>query len=439
MMAKQRVVSAIDIGTAKICTLIAVIDEGEELRVVGASSVQSQGINKSQIVDLEKTTAALTESVDAAERMAGFSISQAFVSIGGTHIESQNSKGVVAVANPNGDITHEDVERVIEAARAVSLPSSREILHVIPTSYKVDSQEGIKDPVGMSGVRLEANAHIITGSSTVLKNIRKCIEHLGVQVAGFVFSGLASAQAVLSETEKELGVVLADVGAGSTTLCAFVEGALVYSGVVPVSATHITKDIALGSRVSIPAAERVKLALAHVGNTQSSARLPNESREDARKRKKHEDQLDLHQLGIAEETRYLSRQTLLEGIMMPREKEIFELIAKELKEQKLLSEIPAGIVLTGGGAETVGMTEAARKVLNLAARIGRPQGLRGLIDEIETPMYAASTGLLLYGREQGMTQAVAEGGGFSLSSVTKLLNTRSAAEWLKKIFKAVLP
>ncbi len=164
-------------------------------------------------------------------------------------------KGVVAVADPNGDITAEDVERVIEAARAVSLPSSREILHVIPTNFKVDSQDGIKDPVGMSGVRLETNAHIITGSSTVLKNIGRCLEHLGISVTSFVFSGLAASYSVLSETEKELGVVLADIGAGSTSLSAFVEGALLYSGVLPIGAMHVTKDIALGAQVSIPAAE----------------------------------------------------------------------------------------------------------------------------------------------------------------------------------------
>ncbi len=437
-MSKTKVVSAIDIGTTKICTLIAVIEEGGQLRVVGASAVQSQGINKSQIVDLEKTTTVLTESVDAAERMAGFSISQAFVSVNGQHIESQNSKGVVAVANPNGDITAEDVERVVEAARAVSLPSNREILHVIPTSYKVDSQEGIKDPIGMSGVRLETTAHIITGSSTVLKNIRKCMEHLGIQVAAFVFSGLAASYAVLSDTEKELGVVLADIGGGSTALSAYVEGALAYSGVVPVSATHVTKDIALGSRVSIPAAEKIKIALTSQSIPDNVTRLPNESREDARKRRKQADQIDLQSLGIAEETRYLSRQTLVDGIILPRQKEIFELIAKELEQYKLLAEVPSGIVLTGGGAETVGMTDAARKVLNFSAHIGKPRGLRGLIDEIETPAYAAAMGLLLFGREYGQLQQVAANG-FSLTNLTKYINTGAMASWLKKIFKAVLP
>lgn len=436
-MARNRVIAAIDIGTEKICTLIAVVEEGGELRVVGASSVQSQGIRKSQIVNLEETILALTESVDAAERMAGFSISSAFVSVSGKHIESQNSRGVVAIAEPNGDITHQDVERVIEAARAISLPSNREILHVVPTSYKVDSQEGIKDPIGMSGVRLEADTHIITGSSTVLKNVKKSVEHLGIQVQSFVFSGLAASHAVLSETEKELGVAVVDIGAGSTTLCAFVEGSLVYSGVLPVGAMHLTKDIALGSRVSIPAAEKIKIALSHLP-PELPTRLPTETREDARKRRKVEDQLDLSQLGLAEETRFLSRQTVIDGILAPREREIFELIQKELETQKLLSEIPAGLVLTGGGSDTIGMADMARKTLGLSARIGRPQGLRGLIDEIETPMYATSTGLLLFGRASGHVQA-AERGGEGIGGIFKGFSGGSFKEMAQKLLKTFMP
>lgn len=435
-MAKQNILSAIDIGTGKVCTLIAVLEEGGSLRVVGASSVQSQGIRKSQIVNLEEATAAISESVDAAERMAGFSISDAYVSVSGKHIESQNSKGVVAIADPQGDIVQEDIERVIEAARAISLPSNREILHVIPTTYKVDSQDGIKDPIGMSGVRLEAETHIITGSSTVLKNIRKSVEHLGIQVTEFVFSGVASAYACLSETEQELGVALVDIGAGSTALSVFVEGSLVHSVVLPVGALHITKDIALGSRVSIPAAEKIKIALSHL-SPDTPNRMPNESREEARQRRKREDQLDLNQLGLAEDTRHLSRSTLTDGIIAPRVKEIFDLLEKELDSKKLLSEIPAGLVLTGGGADTVGMTDIARKTLNLPARIGKPEGIRGLIDEIETPMYATSTGLLLYGRDAGTWQEK-KAGGFSLGSLPSM-KVGSISEAVRKLLKMFLP
>lgn len=436
-MAKNQVVAAIDIGTAKVCTLIAVVEEGGQLRIVGASSVRSQGIRKSQIVNLEEATIAITESVDAAERMAGFSISEAYVSVSGRHIESQNSKGVVAVADPQGDIIQEDIERVIEAARAVSLPSNREILHVIPTSYKVDSQDGIKDPIGMSGVRLEAETHIITGSATVLKNIRKCVHQLGIDVAGFVFAGLASAQAVVTETEKELGVVLVDIGSGTTALSAYVEGALVYSGVVPVGALHITKDIALGSRISIPAAELVKQQLSKLP-PESPSRLPNESREDARTRRKREDNIDLRELGLDEEIKQLSRKTLIDGIIVPRLREILELTRADLEKQKLLEDVPSGLVLTGGGADTVGFVETARKAVGLPARVGKPSGLRGLIDEIETPMYSTVTGLLIYGHKQGATD-VSTGGGFSLPGFPSKLNASSVLQTIKNLWQAIMP
>jgi cell division protein FtsA len=437
MMSKNNVVAAIDIGTAKICTLIAVVEEGGELRIVGASSVHSQGIRKSQIVNLEEATLAITESVDAAERMAGFNISEAYVSVSGRHIQSQNSKGVVAVADPQGDIIQEDIDRVIEAARAVSLPSNREILHVIPTSYQVDSQDGIKDPIGMSGVRLEAQTHIITGSTTVLKNIRKCVEQLGIQVGGFVFSGVAAAEAVITDTEKELGVILLDIGAGSTALSVYVEGSLMYSGVIPVGALHVTKDIALGSRISIPAAETIKHSLSNLPPV-SPTRLPNESREEARARQKREDTIDLNELGLEEEVKTLSRKNLVDGIIVPRLREIMELAHEELKKQEILDEVPSGLVLTGGGAETVGVVETARRVMNLPARVGRPVGLRGLIDEIETPMYSTVTGLLTYGKKQGISQ-VSSHGGFSLGGLPKGIKPNSIFSGIKKLIQSIWP
>lgn len=436
-MAKNSVIAAIDIGSAKICTLIAVVEEGGDLRVVGASSVKSQGVNKSQIVNLEEAAASITESVDAAERMAGFSISEAFVSISGRHIESLNSSGVVAITDPQGDITASDIERVVEAARAVSLPGNREVLHVIPTAFKVDSQEGIKDPIGMSGVRLEATTHIITGSATVLKNVRKCVEQLGITVSEFVFSALAASYSTVSETEQELGIALVEIGAGSTAVSVFVEGSLVYSTVIPVGALHITKDIALGSRVSIPAAEKIKLALSNLP-PESPDRLPNETRDDARKRKKQEDQLDLQQIGIFEDVRYLSRHTLTDGIIAPRIREIFELVKTDLEKQNLLSQIPAGLVLTGGGAETIGATESVRRVMSLPARVGKPSGVRGLIEEIETPMYATPMGLLLYGRAIGKTSSQKTGGGLGGFSLAKL-NFGGLGAQLQKLIKTMMP
>src|SRR3989344_1573100 len=241
-MAKGRILAGIDIGTSKVVTLIGSQAETGRVHIIGVAAVPSKGLRKSQIVDIEEATESITESVEAAERMAGYSISQAFVSIGGAHIESQNSKGVVAVAEPEGEITATDVDRVIEAARAVSLPSAREILHVIPRDFMVDSQAGIKDPVGMTGVRLETEAHLITASSTAIKNLVKCVNEIGVDVAGVVFSGLAASETTLSDTERELGVILLDIGGGSTSLSVFIDGALSYSSVIPIGARNITND-----------------------------------------------------------------------------------------------------------------------------------------------------------------------------------------------------
>ena len=246
-MAKNHIFAGIDVGTEKVCTIITALnEETNDTNVIGVASTPSKGLRKSQIVDLEEAINAITGSVEAAERMAGYNITQAYVSVSGSHIASQNSKGVVAVSEPQGEIKPEDIDRVIEAARAIALPSAREIIHVIPRDYTVDAQSGIKDPAGMTGVRLEAEAHIITGAATALKNVTKCINELGIAVQGLVFSGLASAYSVLSETEKELGVVLVDIGAGTTSLTAYVDGAIAHSFVIPIGARNITNDLAIG-------------------------------------------------------------------------------------------------------------------------------------------------------------------------------------------------
>ncbi len=400
-MPRQQLVSALDIGTDKVVTLIADVSEGKQnIRVLGVSSVASKGMRKSQIVDLHSAVEAITESVDAAERMAGVNIQQAYVSVGGITIQSQNSKGVVAVAQPNQEITGEDVARVIDAAKAVSLPTGKEIIHIIPKNFRVDSQDGIRDPIGMSGIRLEAEAHIITASSVVLKNIEKCINEMGITVREFVFSGLASSQAVLTETEKELGVILVDIGAGTTSLTAFVEGSPEFSAVLPVGARHITQDIALGCQVSLQSAEIIKLKLGSIPD--SPVALTGESKEDARKRRKKEDAIDIKMLGIAENIPPLSRKVLFERIVIPRMQEMFTLIGKELEKQKLFNAIPAGVVLTGGGAETAYIDDVCKRTLQLSTRVGIPHGFQGLIDEVEKPAYSTSLGLLLHGAGKGV-------------------------------------
>jgi len=436
-MARQSIISAIDLGTDKCVTLIAGIDaQTHHLNVMGVAAVPSRGVRKSQIVDLEQVISTMTESLDAAERMAGLEISSSYFSISGAHIACQNSRGVVAVAAPNQEIVLEDVDRVIEAARAVSLPADREILHVVPHDFTVDSQEGIKDPVGMTGIRLETEAHIITGMGTAIRNLTKCAQDLGLEVDGFVFSGFASADVVLSETEKELGVLLIDIGAGTTSVCAFIDGALSYSGVFPVGARHITQDIALGCRLSLDDAEKIKLFLTEDDFMTIKPRA-GESKDEFKKRKAKEDHLDLSKLNITDKTQSLSKSTLFEGIMVPRMKEIFTLIGKELKQKNILSDIPAGLVITGGGAETIGIVEVAKRTLNLPARVGVPLQLQGLIEDIQKPSFSTSVGLLLYGQKHSGVKVVSTS--FNIKSVFQNFKFGHMFNGIKSIFKSILP
>ena len=263
-MAREKIITALDVGSSKITTLIATSAE-DALTVIGVSTVNSKGIRKGQVVDIDEAVSAISESLEAAERMAGVSTSSCFASIGGVQISSINSRGVVAVAGGENEISDEDVKRVVEAAQAISTPSSREIIHVIPRDYIVDSQEGIKDPVGMTGVRLEVETHIITGATTSMRNLVKCIQQVGLDVEGLVFSGIASAESTLTDTEKELGVALVDIGGGTTDVALFMDGSIAHSAVIPIGGINITNDLAIGLRSSLETAQKIKLALSETG------------------------------------------------------------------------------------------------------------------------------------------------------------------------------
>lgn len=436
-MAKNRVYAGIDVGTDKICTVIAVFnDDTGDTNVVGVAATPSRGLRKSQIVDLDEAINAITDSVEASERMAGFNLNHAYVSVSGSHIASQNSKGVVAVSEPQGEIRPTDVERVIEAARAIALPSARDIIHVIPRDYTVDAQGGIKDPVGMTGVRLEAEAHLITGAATALKNLNKCINELGINTQGQVFAGLASASAVLSETEKELGVVMADIGAGTTSLAVYVEGSLAYTGVIPVGARNITNDLAIGMRINLTSAEAIKV---HLSKTQNlPAVSPNAKSADVVKARKDYDTLDLKALGVSEDLSTASRKALVDGIIRPRLNELFGLIYDQLKEQDLLKVVPAGIVLTGGGADTVGLIDTAKRTLSLPARVGLPKGLKGLVDELHSPGFATASGLILYAQKHdaGIPYSSSRP---SLSAKLPKINFRPLYEKTIHLIKKLIP
>jgi cell division protein FtsA len=432
-MPRDHVVSGIDVGTSKITTLIATLTEDGDAQVIGVSSVPSRGLRKGQVVNIEEATAAISQSVEAAERMAGTSVAHALISVGGNHIASQNSHGVVAVAEPDREITNSDIKRVIEAAKAISLPSSREILHVLPRGYIVDSQEGIVDPVGMTGVRLEVDTHLVTGGATALRNLRKCVEELGVEVSGMVFGGLASSEACLSDTEKELGVVVVDIGGGTTDVAIFVEGALSYSSVIPIGAINITKDLAAGLRISLESAERVKLMLGQ------APKIPVVSDEEEKSRTKTDksDELDVSGLSLPEELKTLSRRTLVEGIIKPRLNEIFTMVALELKRSGFVGMTPSGVVVTGGGAETIGVAECARRNLAMPVHIGVPKRVTGLIDEITTPGYTTSVGLLLYG---GKTERVESGAFFSgLGKIGEKVQIKGVAGKIIDLVKSFMP
>lgn len=401
-MAKDKVICGIDVGSSKIATLIASVDENGKINLIGVSSTLSKGVKKTQVVDIEEAVSAITESVEAAERMAGYSISQAFVSLGGPQIESVNQHAVVAVSEPEGEIKESDIRRVNEAARAIPLPSSREILHVIPRTFTVDGQEGIKDPIGMTGVRLETETHIITGSTTSMRNLVKCVSQVGIDVTELVFSGISSALPTLSDTEKELGVVLVDIGGETTDVVIFIDGSVAYSSVIPIGARHITSDMAVGLRVSLESAEKIKLSLGKLPKTPAiSEALEESGKAVLNNKKKEEEGIDIKALGIEEDIQKISRKAVVDGIIKPRLQEIFKFVGKEIKKSGFGTQVPSGLVICGGGALTVGALEQAKYVLGFPARVGVIEGLSGLVEEIDSPSFATAAGLILYGATQG--------------------------------------
>lgn len=426
----MRIIAGIDVGSSKFATIIGKISpEKEGISIIGAASVPSVGVRKGQIVNIEEATEGIIASVEAAERMAGYGLSRVLVSVGGAHIASQNSRGVVAVAEPEGEINSEDVRRVLEAARAVSLPSSREIVHCLPRFFIVDSQDGIKDPVGMTGVRLEVETHIVTGSTTAMRNLAKCVSEVGTEIDCLVFGGIAAGLSVLTETEKELGVVLVDIGGGTTEIVVFIEGAPAYTSVLPIGAKNVTNDLAIGLRLSLESAEKLKLAL-----SQEPKKIVKPENEE----EKIVDEINLESLGIYEETRTISRKTLTEGIIKPRLNEIFNMVGMEIKKSGFGGMTPSGIVLTGGGAQTAGIIEAAKRTLSMPVRIGVPDGVTGLVDDILNPAFATSVGLVLYGSKKEEQGA----GKMSFSQIGRIVQKvpmRGSAQKLVEFIKSFLP
>lgn len=431
-MSRSKIITAIDVGSSKVATIIGQVAEDQKINVIGASSIPSFGIKKGQIVDIEQAANSIIKSVESAERMAGCSVEKALVTIGGAHISSLNSHGVVAVEQPEKEIIKDDVDRVIDAARAVSLPSIREILHVIPRSYIVDSQEGIADPIGMSGIRLEVETHIVTASTTAVKNLKKCAGELGCEISGIFFSGVSSAGAVLSDTEKDLGVILLDIGGGTTSLVVIVDGSPIFTSVIPIGAINVTRDLATGLRFSnLESAEKVKIAISQKNNGfNTNAEGENGTKIDS-------DELDLAQIGVNEETRKISKKTLIDGIVKPRLNEIFGLVADEIKKNNLSGLTPSGIVLTGGGSLTVSAVETCKRSLSLPVRIGFPSPVSGLVDEIGSPAFSAVIGLLLKAVKSNIGSST---GNFpKVSKITGRIPVKGVIGKLGNFFKSFLP
>lgn len=421
----DQLICGIDIGSSKVATVVGVKTEGsDELKIIGFNTTASRGVRKGLIVDIGEVTASVEQSVEKAERMAGHKLNGAYVSVGGPHISSLNSHGIVAVSNPQGEINEEDIERVIEAARAISLSTTREIIDVSARDFMVDGQAGIKNAVGMSGVRLEVDTHIITASVTNLKNIDRVFDDLGLQNRGFVFSGSASASAVLTNTEKELGAVLVDIGGGKIDIAIYVDGALSYSSSIPIGARHITNDIAVGLRISLDSAEKIKLHL-----SKSITQAQNLKRKSA-------PQLNFNELNLPEAVNEVSLKTLVDGIIAPRLEEIFKLVFEEIEKSGFGQMIPSGLVITGGGALTVGMIEAGRKVVGLPIRLGVPDKVSGLVDEIMDPQYATTIGLLLYGSDNMMT---GESGFKNFNKIWKDFSIGGSVGKMKNFFKQFIP
>ncbi|MEW5987722.1 MAG: cell division protein FtsA [Chloroflexota bacterium] len=370
----QDVVVALDIGTTKVCALVGEIREGA-LQIIGMGLEPSRGMRKSMVVDVSEATLAIAKAVERAEQTSGYDLSRALVSVAGEHIGSLNSRGMVAVGRAAPGITTEDIERALDAAQAISIPHNRQVLHLLPRSYAVDDQDDVRSPIGMYGYRLDVGAHIVTAATPALLNLSKCAENVGIKVEEFVLNALASAEAVLEPAEREMGVIVADVGGGTTDVALYVQGAIYHTAVVPLGGYHVTNDIAVGLRIAYDLAEKLKI---QHGDCRPDKMDPNST---------------FTVEPFSGEQIQVGRQDLA-TVIEARVEEIFQLIGESVRQSGYEGLIPAGLVLTGGAVQLRGVTQVAQKVLGLPARVATPRNLVGLVDSLHSPAYATAVGLL---------------------------------------------
>ncbi len=387
-------VVALDIGTSKIVALIGEVGSSGQMEIIGIGKCPSRGMKKGVVVNIDSTIESIQRAVEEAELMAGVNINSAYAGIAGSHIQSLNSHGIVAIKDK--EVTESDLERVMDAARAVAIPADQRILHVLPQDYVIDQQEGIREPVGMSGVRLEARVHLVTGAQSAAQNIIKCVDRCGLDVEDIILEQVASSYAVLEEDEKELGVCMVDIGGGTSDIAIYLNGAIQHTAVIPIAGDQVTNDIAVAVRTSMDFAEDLKInhgcTLRQLVTTDEIIEVP----------------------GIGErESRGLSTQTLA-SVIEPRYEELFSLIQAELRRSGFEERIAAGIVLTGGSSKIKGAVELAEEIFHMPVRIGMPRGIGGLSGEVANPIHATGVGLLLFGAAQ-----TAHAGGSTFSRITE--------------------
>ena len=391
---EKNLIVGLDIGTSKVVAIVGEIKANKEIEIIGIGSHPSRGLKKGVVVNIESTVQSIQRALEEAELMAGCEIHSVHAGIAGNHIRSLNSHGIVAIKDR--EVTHSDVERVIDAARAVAIPADQKILHILPQEFIIDEQEGIREPIGMSGVRLEARVHTVTGAVSAAQNIVKCVRRCGLEVDDLILEQLSSSYAVLSDDEKELGVCIVDIGGGTTDIAVFTEGSIRHTAVIPIAGDQVTNDIAVALRTPTQHAEEIKIKYA-CALTQLAA---------------SDETIEVPSIGDRPPRR-LARQTLAE-VVEPRYEELLGLVQAELRRSGFEDLIAGGIVLTGGSSKMEGLIELAEEVFHMPVRLGLPQYVTGLVDVVRNPIYATGVGLLLFGQQNqtGRLQDLPGGNGF---------------------------
>lgn len=376
--AKEEIFVGIDIGSSKVATVVGVQEGESSIRIIGVGVSATTGVKRGTVNEIEETVSGISESVEIAERMAGVEIDKAMININGSHIKSINSRGVIAVGRADHEVTQDDLFRAEEASLAIQMPSNREVLHAFPRSFSLDGQEDIKNPIGMKGVRLEIETHVVTSSEPALRTLSKCVAQAGIKEEGKVLSPIAASKCVLTKRQKELGVILIDIGANTTGLCIFEEGELFHSIVLPVGANHITNDIAIGLRTSVDVAEKVKIKY---GDANPS-------------KVKDKESIDLSEIDIKEEGVFTKKH--ISEIIEARLFEMFKMVRDELRSTNRDGLLPAGAVLVGGGAKLSNISDYAKEILKIPVSVGVPEDVRGVTEKVKDPIFATPLGLMMY-------------------------------------------